>query len=158
MVKILNNAGILYVQGEGIGQHIINNPTCYYYMDCSSSIIKNTINNDIINAENLKKHKTKLKIHLSMTFPDLNKPETILPQMKFLYNKYPGVFNWMGEVNLVKEALFKHGHKPVSIQIIKKWKPFMNNLMKNHMPLSLHCDLGNNKKPFKYLPLMKEVL
>ena len=34
----------------------------------------------------------------------------------------------------------------------------MNNLMKNHMPLSLHCDLGNNKKPFKYLPLMKEVL
>lgn len=162
MVNILHNSGISYVQGEGIGQKIVNNPSCYYYLNCPSSEVKPNIENDILNAENLKNiTKKQLKgvnINLSMTFPDLSKPETILKDVKYLNKKYPGVFGWMGEVNLVKQALFNNKHKPVPINIIKKWKPFMAYLKKHKMPISIHSDLGNDSEPLKYLPLMLEVL
>jgi predicted TIM-barrel fold metal-dependent hydrolase len=162
MVNILHNSGILYAEGEGIGQRIIDNNNCDYYLDCPSSEVRPSIKNDIINAENLKNATPEelhgIKINLSMTFPDLSKPETILKNVKFLNKKYPGMFGWMGEVNLVKQALFNNKHKPVPMNVIKKWRPFMRYLQKHHMPLSIHSDLGNNTEPLKYLPLMLEVL
>jgi predicted TIM-barrel fold metal-dependent hydrolase len=162
ITNILHKSGVLYAEGEGIGQKIMNNPKCYYYLDCPSSSVKPSIENDILNAEALKKASTKdlhgVNIHLSMTFPDLSKPETILKNIKFLERKYPGMFKWMGEVNLVKQALFENKHKPVPIDVIKKWRPFMRHLEKKHMPLSIHSDLGNNNEPYKYLPLILKVL
>lgn len=162
MAKILYNSGILYAEGQGIGQKIINNPNCHYYLDCPSSEVKPSIENDILNAESLKKATPEelhgIKINLSMTFPDLSKPETILKNVKFLNKKYPGMFGWMGEVNLVKQALFNNKHEAVPIEEIKDWRPFMRYLQKRHIPLSIHSDLGNNTEPLKYFPLMLEVL
>jgi hypothetical protein len=39
------------------------------------------------------------------------KPDEVLPQMTLLDKEYPGMFRWMGEVNLVKQALFNNGQK-----------------------------------------------
>ncbi len=52
---------------------------------------------------------------LSMTFPDLSRPESILPGMQRLEEESHDTFTWMGEVNLVKQALFGNGHEPVLI-------------------------------------------
>jgi len=165
MLNILHNSGILFIEGEGIGQKIFTNKKCDHYLNCPKSIIKPSIENDILNAENLKtaisknyKYIKDIKINLSMTFPDLSKPETIVKKMKFLEKKYPNFFGWMGEVNLVKQSLFNNKFYHVPINIIKKWKPFMSRLIKKNMPLSLHCDLGNDNDNFKYLPLILEIL
>jgi hypothetical protein len=123
-----------------------------------------SITNDIVNAQlvldnNLNKSDiTGVRVNLSMTFPDLTKPHEIVNGIHFLDKEYPGLFNWMGEVNVSKQAIFKNGHKPVSIENISKWAPFMKIMKKKKIPLSLHLDLGNNKDNFKYLPLIKEIL
>ena len=159
MLKILHNSGVLFVEAEGIGQTLPINSQCSYYLDCPHTKVIPSIKNDIANAETvLNNTMDGINLNLSMTFPDLSKPKSILPQMKFLEKEYPGMFRWMGEVNLVKQALFNNGHNPVPIKTISKWAPFMNELQKKHYPLSIHCDLGNDNEPFKYLPLMKEVL
>ena len=37
-----------------------------------------------------------------MSFPDLTRPETVLPGIRLIDREFAGVFRWMGEVNLVK--------------------------------------------------------
>ena len=93
-----------------------------------------------------------------MTFADLARPAEVLPQMAILDKDYPGLFRWMGELNLVKQALFNNGHQAVAIETIAAWKPFMAELRRRRMPLAIHADLGNNQQPFQYLPLMERVL
>jgi predicted TIM-barrel fold metal-dependent hydrolase len=106
-------------------------------------------------------HKTGVngvKVNLSMTFPDLSKPGEVVDGIHFLDREYPGLFTWMGEVNVVKQALFENGYKPVSVSDISKWTPFMKILKKRKIPLALHLDLGNDKDNFKYLPLLDNIL
>ena len=158
LLSMLKKSNILFVEGEGIGQRLTNT-NCNYYKNCPYNKINTSMVNDISNANALLKTKHhKVNIKLSMTFPDLNNPENIVENMQLLNTAYPNMFNWMGEVNLVKQALFTNGQYPVPIKIISKWRVFMLELYKKKYPLSIHCDLGNNKNNLKYLPLMQEVL
>ena len=95
---------------------------------------------------------------LSMTFPDLSRPESILPGMQRLEQEYPATFTWMGEVNLVKQALFRNGRSPVPKAKIPEWAGFMKVLRERNIPLAIHADLGNDRQPTRYLPLIREVL
>lgn len=160
MLDYQKKSNILFALGEGIGQHLPVNNKCTYYKDCPGISVTPSIRNDIINAQNILESPPIKSgvVKLSMTFPDLAHPEEILPGMKFLNKEYPGMFNWMGEVNLVKQALFPNGHKAVTLLQITHWKPFMRELRIKKIPLSIHADLGNNSMPFKYLPLMQSVL
>jgi len=164
MINILNKNGILFANIEGIGQKLpINNP-CTYYKDCPGVNVTPSITNDIVNAQlvldnNLHKPDVSgVRVNLSMTFPDLTKPREVVDGIHFLDKEYPGLFNWMGEVNIVKESLFKNGHNPISMRDIPKWIPFMKILKKRKMPLAIHLDLGNDKDNFKYLPLLENIL
>ena len=158
LLSMLHKSNTLFVQGEGIGQRL-KNKTCDYYKNCQHSKVYPSIINDLYNASNLSKHKnTQINIKLSMTFSDLNNPENILENIQLLNTLYPNTFNWMGEVNVVKQTLFIHGQYPVPVNVIAHWRAFMAELYKRKYPLSLHCDLGNNADNFKYLPLMQEVL
>jgi len=162
MINILKRSGILFVEIEGVGQKILNNPKCTYYKDCANSIVKNTISNDILNAQLLIDNNlldlSGININLSMTFPDLSKPKEIVKGIHYLDKEYPSLFNWMGELNVVKQSLFSHKVKPISLTIIPQWKYFMKILRDRKMPLSLHCDLGNNADNYKYLSLMERIL
>ena len=164
MIDILNKNGILFAVIKGIGQRLPTGHTCTYYKNCPGVNIRPSITNDIINAQmvvdnNL--HKTNaigVKVVLSMTFPNLSKPDEVVDGIYFLDKEYPGLFKWMGEVNVVKQALFKNGHKPVSMSDISKWRVFMNILKKRKIPMTIHLDLGNNINNFKYLPLLEHIL
>ena len=164
MINILNKNGILFVNVEGIGQRLPTNSPCTNYKKCPGVKVRPSITNDIINAQlvldnNL--HKTGVngvKVILSMTFPDLSKPDEVVNGIHFLDKEYPGLFRWMGEVNVVKQALFNNGHKPVSKNTISNWGPFMKILKKRNIPLAIHLDLGNNTDNFKYLSLLKYIL
>ena len=159
MMNILRKSGVLFAEAEGIGQHLPVNSKCTYYLDCPHVDVKPSIKNDMHNAQSVLDNKLEgVVLNLSMTFPDLSKPETVLPQMKLLEKEYPGMFKWMGEVNLAKQALFNNGHSAVPIETIKKWSPFMTELRKKGYPMSIHCDLGNDQNNFQFLPLIKEVL
>lgn len=164
MINILNKNGILFANIEGIGQKLPTNQPCTYYKDCPGVNVTPSITNDIVNAQlvldnNLHKPEVSgVRVNLSMTFPDLTKPREVVDGIYFLDKEYPGLFNWMGEVNVVKESLFKNGHNPVSMRDIPKWTPFMKILKKRKIPLAIHLDLGNDKDNFKYLPLLENIL
>ena len=64
----------------------------------------------------------------------------------------------MGEVNMVKQALFNNGHEPVPRAKLAKWAPFMIELRERDIPLATHADLGNDENPTKYLPLIEKML
>lgn len=93
-----------------------------------------------------------------MSFPDLADPSNITTKIRQLDQSYPNLFKWMGEVNLVKQALFKNQHKATPIEKIAQWRDFMTILYKRNIPISIHSDLGNDETPTKYLFLMEAVL
>jgi predicted TIM-barrel fold metal-dependent hydrolase len=93
-----------------------------------------------------------------MTFPDLAKPERVTEYIELLDAEYPGVFSWMGEVNLAKQALFNNGQIPATLESIQLWKPFMETIRKRNVPITIHSDIGSNAAPTKYLYLMEDVL
>ena len=64
----------------------------------------------------------------------------------------------MGEVNLVKQALFGNGHRPVSAAAIDDWADFMAALRERNIPLAIHADLGNDDNPTAYLALFEKML
>ncbi len=64
----------------------------------------------------------------------------------------------MGEVNLVKQAMFGNGREPVPMAALTEWAAFMEALRERDIPLAIHADLGNDQDPTRYLPLMQEVL
>ena len=78
--------------------------------------------------------------------------------MELLDAEYPGLFRWMGEVNLVKQALFANGRGPVPEAAVDGWAGFMEVLRERGIPLAIHSDLGSDDEPTRYLPLMEEVL
>ncbi len=159
LLKYLTKQGIVFVNAYGIGQSLPKSSTCEYVATCPGTPVKPSINNDIINAENVLKLGTQgIHLTLSMSFPDLADPSSITTKIKQLDQSYPNLFKWMGEVNLVKQALFKNEHQVTPIEKVAQWHDFMAILHKRNMPISIHSDLGNDETPTKYLYLMEEVL
>ena len=159
LMKILRQNGVLFANLYGIGQRLPVQSPCTYYLNCPGEPAAPSLKSDFSNAQNSLDFKDQeMKLVLSMTFPDLSKPEEVLPQMAVLDKEYPGMFRWMGEVNLAKQALYNNGHSAVPIQAIASWQPFMAELQKRNTPIAIHSDLGNDKEPLKYVPLMEEVL
>lgn len=160
LVGYLAEAGIRYANVYGIGQTRIDDWECLKYgRGCANSTIQPTMKNDFINAHHLSQTpSTQVGLTLSMTFMDLQNPETIVDRMALLDGEFPGLFRWMGEANVVKQALFGWGHRPASLENIDNWAPFMALLRERNMPLALHSDLGNDDEPLKYLNLMEYIL
>ena len=150
---------MLFANVYGIGQMLPPSSSCTYYLDCPGTPVTPTLKNDFVNAANVvAKTPPGLHLTLAMTFPDLADPESVLAGMELLDAEYPGVFRWMGEVNLVKQALFGNGHRPVPAAAIAGWADFMDVLRKRRIPLAIHADLGNDEEPTRYLPLLEEAL
>ena len=159
VVKYLEQTGVRYVNVYGIGQMLPVSSSCTYYLDCPGVPVKPTLKNDFVNAMNyITKGPGSVHMALSMTFPDLSRPETVLEGMKLLDDEYPGLFTWMGEVNLVKQALFGNLRYTVPLDRIAEWESFMTVLRKRGMPIAIHSDLGNDEEPTRYLPWIEEVL
>ncbi len=155
----LRETGVRFVNIYGIGQMLPVDSPCTYYLDCVGTPVIPTLKNDFANAANLVANPPHgVHATLAMTFPDLSRPETILPGIELLDREYPGLFRWMGEVNLVKQALFGNAHEPVPGDAIREWAPFMSLLRDRDIPIAIHSDLGNDEEPTLYLPLMQEVL
>ncbi len=155
----LRETGVRFVNIYGIGQMLPVDSPCTYYLDCPGTPVVPTLKNDFANAASLlASPPSGVHATLAMTFPDLSRPETILPAIELLDREYPGMFRWMGEVNLVKQALFGNGHRPVPRAAIAEWAPFMEVLRERGIPIAIHSDLGSDEEPTRYLPLMQEVL
>ncbi len=158
-MEYLEETGVLFANVYGIGQTLPDFSSCTYYLDCPGTPLTPSPRNDVANAAGyLARPSPRVHLTLSMTFPDLARPATILPEMRRLEEEYPGVFSWMGEVNLVKQAVFANGRRPVPREVLDEWAPFMEALRDRNMPLAIHSDLGNDEDPTLYLPLMEEVL
>lgn len=159
LLKDIRKAGVLFVMGYGIGQTLPEKSQCHFPANCPTTPITPNLSNDIANAKNqLKWPSTNPIVNLSMSFFDLNQPHNIKKQMLELRQRYPNQFNWAGEVNLVKQALFSHGHTIPSKKTINRWQPFMDFLAENNMPIAIHADIGNDNGQTKYLPLFDHVL
>lgn len=158
----LRRAGILFTTLYGIGQRLPISSNCTYYLDCPGTIIKPSLKNDFFNAQSVLDNEDEGSspiITLSMSFFDLDHPETILPNMKLLQSEFPKMFRWAGEINVVKQALWKNNAgRPIPVASIPKWAPFMAELLTQDIPLALHCDLGNDEDGTKFLPLMDAIL
>ena len=159
VVQYLEKTGVRYVTVYGIGQMLPVSSACTYYLDCLGTPVTPTLKNDFVNAVNyITEGSGAVHMTLSMTFPDLTQPETVLDGMRLLDKEFPGVFKWMGEVNLVKQALFGNHRHAVPLAKIEEWAPFMAELRKRNMPIAIHSDLGNDEEPTRYLPWIEEVL
>ncbi len=159
LLQYFEETGVLFANIYGIGQTLPVTSSCTYYLDCPGTPVTPSLKNDFVNAANyVTAAQSGVHLTLSMTFPDLAEPETIPPGIELLETEYPGLFQWMGEVNLVKQALFDNGHTPVSPATISEWAPFMEVLRDRGFPFAVHSDLGSEDAPTLYLPLMEEVL
>ena len=159
VVQYLEATGVLFANVYGIGQMLPASSPCTYYLDCPGTPVTPTLRNDFVNAANaVTKTPEGLHLTLAMTFPDLTDPDSVLEGMELLDAEYPGLFRWMGEVNLVKQAVFANGRGPVPAEAIEGWAGFMAVLRERGIPLAIHSDLGNDEEPTLYLPLMEKVL
>jgi len=151
--------GVRYVNLYGIGQTLPVDSPCTYYLDCPGTPVLPSMKSDFENAHDVLETKIDgVRITLSMTFPDLAHPESIVDGMHLLDSAYPGKFAWMGEVNLVKQALLNNDAEPSTLDDIIAWRPFMDELRRRDMPITFHSDLGSNAEPLKFLYLMEAVL
>lgn len=159
MVSILDRSGVRFAGVYGIGQMLPVDSPCTYYLDCPGVAVVPTLKNDFANAVSFVANRPKnVHLTLSMTFLDLERPETVLAGIELLDREFPGLFRWAGEVNLVKQALFPNGHRPVPLRVIPAWEPFMSVLRERGIPIAIHSDLGNDEQPTQYLEWMEEVL
>jgi len=158
-LEYLERTGVLFVLLYGIGQQLPYDSACTYYLDCIGTHAKPGMKNDFENAANYVEHpRTDMHVALSMAFPDLSKPEDIVRRIHLLDEEFPGLFRWMGELNVHKEALRGNGHVPATAEHIAAWKNFMAILEERSIPLALHADLGHDDEPIEHLHLMEEVL
>ena len=148
VVQYFEETGVLFANIAGIGQMLPVTSSCTYYLDCPGTLVTPTLKNDFVNAADyVTQTQAGTHLTLAMTFPDLSQPASVLSGMHLLEHEYPGAFTWMGEVNLVKQALFANGHDPVPSATISDWAPFMERLRARGIPLALHADLGNAAAP-----------
>lgn len=159
VLEYLEAAGVLFANMYGIGQMLPAASDCTYYLNCIGTPVTPTLKNDFVNGVNLAAHKPdRVRLIPSMTFPDLAKPDAVLRGMRLLDAEFPGLFRWMGEVNLVKQALFGNAHEVVPLDVIPDWAPFMTLLRERGIPIAIHSDLGNNEDMTRYQPWIEEVL
>ena len=159
MNKYLLRTSVRFANVYGIGQMLPANSTCLDYSKCPGVPVLPTIRNDFVNAANMIEFKPdNLHLTLSMSFTNLSNPEPTIDMMKLYDKEYPGLFHWMGEVNLIKQAQLNNYHKVATFDDIDHWADFMAELRERHYPLTLHSDIGNNKSETLYLPLMEHVL
>ena len=159
VVSYLERSGVRFVTVMGIGQTLPAASSCTYYLNCPGTPVEPTIKNDFTNAAAfVLKSRPGIHMTLSMTFPDLARPNSVLWGMQLLDREYPGTFRWMGEVNLVKQALFNNGHEPVAAATLSGWGAFMEVLRARNIPLAIHADLGTDEDPTAYLALIEEML
>ena len=159
ILEYFEATGVLFANVYGIGQTLPASSSCTYYLDCPGTPVTPTLKNDLVNAADVvTKTPEGLHLTLAMTFPDLADPESILAGMQLLDTEYRDLFRWMGEVNLVKQALFENGHTAVPAGKIAEWDGFMQALRERGIPLAIHADLGSDDEPTRYLPLMEDVL
>ncbi|MGE5696598.1 MAG: amidohydrolase family protein, partial [Candidatus Sericytochromatia bacterium] len=151
--------GVRYVNLYGIGQILPVDAPCTYYLDCPGTPVSSSMKNDFENAHDVVATNIDgVHLTLSMTFPDLANPTRIVDSMGLLDSAYPGKFTWMGEVNLLKQALANNDAEPATLDDIVAWQPFMDELRRRDIPITIHSDLGNNAEPLKFLYLMEAVL
>ena len=156
VVEYFEATGVVFANVYGIGQMLPASSSCTYYLDCPGTPVTPTLKNDFVNAANVVvKTPKSLHLTLSMAFPDLSDPGSVLAGVQLLDAEYPALFRWMGEVNLVKQALFDNGHEPVPAATIAQWAPFMELLRDRGIPLAVHADLGSDDEPTRYLPLTR---
>lgn len=163
MLEFFQAEEIYFINAYGIGQKLPAKSSCTYYLDCPGTTVTPSITNDFVNASNLAKHlpgsmPENVNITLSMSFTNLAEPESVVPQIRLLDREFPGMFGWMGEINVIKQAIFPNGHFPTPREEIEKWSDFMRVLEERSIPVSLHSDLGNDDEPTKYLEIMPEIL
>ena len=124
LVSYLEETGVLFANVYGIGQTLPDSSSCTYYLDCPGTPLTPSLDNDLANAaEYVTNPPSRVHLTMSMTFPDLARPATILPAMQRLEEEYPGVFSWMGEVNPVKQAVFDNGRRPIPEEVLDGWAP-----------------------------------
>jgi hypothetical protein len=151
--------GVRYVNIYGIGQILPADSPCTYYLECPGTPVLPSMKNDLDNVHDAMQTKIDgVRLTLSMTFPDLANPAGIVDGMRTLDAAYPGQFSWMGEVNLIKQALLPNDAEPAALDDIAAWWPFMDELRRRDIPITIHSDLGNDPEPLKYLYLMEAVL
>ncbi len=159
LLDYLDAAGVRFALLYGIGQTLPYDGDCTYYLDCVGTDALPGLKNDFENAANYVEYPQQdIHIGLSMTFPDLAAPGTVVEHIRLLDQEYPGLFQWMGEVNVHKEALRGNGHHPATEQNIAGWADFMTILRQRGIPIALHSDLGDDNAPTKNLHLMETVL
>lgn len=155
----LSRTSVRFANVYGIGQMLPANSSCSNYLTCPGTPVAPTIRSDFVNAANMLEYKPdNLHLTLSMTFTDLSDPEPTVELMALYEREYPGMFHWMGEVNLVKQAQFNNRHAPATPKDITLWSGFMAELRARNMPITIHSDIGNDKTPTLYLPLMEQAL
>jgi hypothetical protein len=159
LLDYFRKTGILFANMYGIGQILPVNSSCTYYLDCPGTAALPSIKNDFINAANYLEHQPQdIHLILSMTFPDLANPKDIVNMIHLYDQEYPQMFHWMGEVNLIKQALIPNQHQPATKQSIQQWAEFMALLRERNIPINIHADLGNDTEPTKFLPLIEYML
>lgn len=159
LVGYLEDAGVRFATVMGIGQVLPASSSCNYYLDCPGTPVAPSFRNDFVNAANeAARPPGKVRLALAMTFPDLSRPGSVAQGIELLDAEFPGMFEWMGEVNLVKQAMSRNHVEDVSDTMPAHWAPFMAVLRERDMPLSIHADLGNNEEPLKHMPLLERVL
>ncbi len=159
LMGYLRRAGVRHALLYGIGQMLPTGSECAYYLDCPGTPVMPTLKNDFANALSvLESAPSDIQLTLSMTFPDLSRPEEVLQGMDILDKEFPGMFRWMGEVNLVKQALWANGRTPTPASALGAWGPFMKRLRERDIPIAIHSDLGSDREPLRFLPLMEEAL
>ncbi|WP_249344333.1 amidohydrolase family protein [Marinomonas sp. CT5] len=155
----LSRTTVRFANVYGIGQMLPANSSCSNYLKCPGTPVSPTTRNDFVNAANMVEYKPDdLHLTLSMTFTDLSNPEPTIALMNLYEREYPGLFHWMGEVNLVKQAQFNNRHAPATPKDITKWADFMAELRARDYPITIHSDIGNNDDSTLYLPLMERAL
>jgi hypothetical protein len=155
----LRRAGVSHANVFGIGQKLPAGSSCTYYLDCPGTPVLPTIRNDIVNGEDYVESKPKHpKLTLSMTSLDLANPETATELIRLYDRDFPGLFRWAGEVNLIKHALLPNHHEPATSEDIARWEPFMKEIERRGMPITIHSDLGTDAEPTRYLHLFEEAL
>ena len=159
MNEYISRTSVRFVNVYGIGQMLPINSPCSDYSKCPGIPVLPTMRNDVVNAENMLAFAPdNLHLTLSMTFTDLSNPEPTVELMTLYEKEYPGLFHWMGEVNLVKQALFNSHHTAATPHDIEKWSGFMEALREKDSPITIHSDIGNHTSATLYLPLMEQAL
>ena len=91
VVQYFEQTGVLFANIYGIGQTLPAGSTCTYYLDCPGTPVTPSLKNDFVNAANyLTKAPADIHLTLSMTFPDLAAPESILPASSSSRRSTPG--------------------------------------------------------------------